>query len=101
MLTTCDGAETVEGFRRKRFIKGFPADLLRASLRLNGSLNESCDAELDIVDATILFDFSVSSAIFLALINRNSRSIRNVRPLSMNSNDSSVIGSSASICCFI
>lgn len=88
--------DTVEG-RRKRFIRGLPVDFRVGSFRSKG---DSGDEVLDIVVAIICFDFSVSRAIFLALIRRNSRSIRKVRPLSMNSNDSSVIGSSASICCF-
>lgn len=82
------------------------------SPRLNGSYDElavNCGgvvAEMLAVvvcpyeEKPFLAGLKASTAFLRAFINRNSRSIKSYRLTSTSSNDSSLTGSSASICCF-
>lgn len=82
------------------------------SVRLNGSYDElgvNCGGVVDEILAVdvwlkaVIFwpdILDISIAFLRLLTSRNSRSINVARLLSICSNDSSLMGSSASICCF-
>lgn len=97
---------------RKIFVNEFAILFFLWSIRLNGSYEElgvNCGGVVDEIFAVDVWwywiplwpgFFVISTAFFRAFINRNSLSMRFVRPASTCSNDSSQTGSSASICCF-